>query len=1238
MNQQASGGFSCDATTPTGNAPYYALAAPRPDTPPPPFQPFECEALQASRPYAYYGLNTAPTPLPGQIFPTPNSGVVPNPNGGSTTAPPIVYPVGQTTSKAFSVGPYGAAAPVASRPAGYAVSAIQYAKNSSYFVPTANAGPAPPPPPPSGAPSGPPFGNSLAAPATQTAIPIIFDTAGIIGTPPLIYEVSYTLADGSNPQTVLAQPVLVTVPGSATTLYTAAIQDLQSSTSYIMTPSVRNGFGKQIGVSRTYSTLGSQTAPTGTLTTPTQFASADNTSITVIFNAVNVTGNPAPTYNMYWGLAPNQYPTSISAGLIPGTTNQYVAVLTPATPGTDYYFRAFATNGVSPDLVSGNAGPFRTATGTSPNKAPPAPVVSGTPTVNSISMTVDVTGITGTPTPSYILYADTVSPPITNGVSVPMTVSGNTASATVADLSGATNYYFQVVAANGVPTDKTGPVSAAIATAGGGSGTAPSGPSGTYQPAIDPKNPPTDTTVNLILLNVNKLTGTPWPTTKLYYTPRSSSTVPAKFPGAPFIPINLPQNYPSNNFVCPIIQGLLAGTEYYFQVAATNGVSPDFFGGVSFATTTGTPSPTNTPPSKAPTVPNVAEPTSTTLPAIFSVAGITGDPAPAYSVGFSDVSGGPFTFLPATNQSGSTFGATITGLKASTPYYLVSKASNGIAPDQISAQAVQTTSAAPPPNALKTNLVAPFFLQGPRFGATPGAWTAIDYYINTAAVGAVYQPGAFAASGQQIFASMYAGTVGDAGNVTGGSPPCQYAGSCVADVPFAALGGTGATNYSDTYLKAVQTRMGSQGRVLACWGGFYADILGLFGPFLPKGYPAAAQPTSVDVVKSFLANYCGVGGANPLGWKRTNTSGNSGYTFYFDGLVLDFENVGNGNPLNGWPYGPPAVPPTSGELNRQSQYQGYVQALGDIPATYYQFAPDLFLGNAPASLSIVSDKGQTNICAANTAFGTWFPFLTAMEAPTAGGYNTKDSLALNHPKQLSYMDDIFVQFYNESADYYLGGQYFSNLVACWGYVALEAQKLGRKKTTINIGLACGNIIPGNPNGVYPPSGGNPGSPAIAAAQGPTPPLIPVGSPSIGNPPYEYWYPQYAAASPPNNTDNPDFETWPNNSPTVDPQHLAGAIEQANIILRTAQNNQNLQVSDWCSGAGFWAGSNATLMAQKIYTPSDSASPAPYMSTPNTFPASQTYCWSDASYPAPDTQWLVQSGGSATYNVPIQNNQ
>ena len=1233
MDQKAGGSFSCDATSSSGNTPYYQLTGTAQATG---STPYESEALYAQTPYAYYGLTSAPNPIPGQRFPPPDIGVVPNPNGGSVTKPPIVYPRGQVTSRAFSVGPYGETQCVSSAPVGYAISALQYAKDSSYFVPTSSA--IPPPPPPGTPPSGPPTVPSLAAPVTQTAIPLIFDTAGITGAPTLIYEINYSLADGSNPQTVPALPVLVTVPGGSSTLYTVALQDLTPSTTYIFSSVVRNGFGSQVSSPTSISTLGNQTAPSGTLTTPTQVAPPDNTSIQVEFSAENVTGNPAPEYYMYWGLAPNQFDNSLSATLIPGTTNQHVALLTNATPATDYYFMAYASNGVSPDLDSPMAGPFRVASGNSPNQAPPAPVVSGTPTVNSISVTVDITGITGTPTPTYMLYYSTSTTPY-GTQSVRMTVSGNTASATVNGLTSATNYYFQAEAMNGVPTSKVGPVSDAIATAGGGSGTAPTAPPGAFQVGRNLNIPVTDTTISLNVFGIDKVVATPNATYTVYY---NTVTSPATQPTSIKVPVVLPD--PLSRAPIPVVlSGLNAGTKYYFQVVGTNGIAPDLVSGTTNASTSGTPSPTNTPPSGPPTIPNVPEPTATTLPAIFDVAGIIGNPTPAYFLGFSAVSGGPYTYLPATNQSGTTFGATITGLTPSTPYYLVSKASNGVAPDQISAEATDTTSAAPPPSALKTNVVLPFLIQGPRYNPNGkgGPWTAIDYYINTAAAGAVLEVGATAASGQQLFASMYAGTVGEAGNVTGGSPPCQYAGACVADVPFAALGGSTGSNYSDTYLQSIQTHMGGSGRVLACWGGFNADILGLFGPYVPSGYPADAQPNSVDVVKAFISTYCGVSNTNPLGWVRTNASGNSGYEFYFDGLVLDFENVGNGNNLNNYPYASPATPPTTQDLNTQSQYRGYIEALGNIPATYYNFT-DLFLGNAPASLSIVADQGQTNICAANTALGTWFPFLTASEAPTAGGYNTKESLALNHPEQLSYMDDIFVQFYNESQDYYLGGQFFVNLIACWGFVALEAQKLGRKKTTINIGLARGNIIAGNPNGVYP---GNPSanppvapSPAIASAQGPTPPLPPVGQTNPGNPPYQYWYPQYAADAPPNNKDDADYETWPLNTPTQDPQYLAGSIEMANEVLRTAQNNQNLQVSDWCSGAGFWAAADATQMAQKVYTPSDPASPAPFMSTPNTFPAAQTYCWSDASYPAPDPQWLIQSTDYTVFNVPIQNNQ
>lgn len=653
------------------------------------------------------------------------------------------------------------------------------------------------------------------------------------------------------------------------------------------------------------------------------------------------------------------------------------------------------------------------------------------------------------------------------------------------------------------------------------------------------------------------------------------------------------------------LTGLTPSTTYYFKSVATNAVGTVSSAVSSPITTSGTPV---TPPSAAPTIPVVSgSPTSSTISVTFDVAGITGTPTPTYSLLYGTTTS-PTAQLTATLVSGTTYKGDAINLSPSTTYYFKSVASNGV--DVVSAVSagISTTGAAPLPS-LKTNVVTPFLLQGPRFGDT-SPWAGIDYYINAAATGATYVVGASATSGQQLFGNMYAGTVGAAGNLSGDpGAPVPYAGSCVADQVFNF--NFGAT--SDAYLSGVQTAMGSNGRVLACWGGFYADVRGLFGPYAPTGYPGT-QPTAQQVIQSFLYNYCGItaGNTNPLNWVRTNSNSTSNYTFYYNGLILDFENVGNGNPLNSFPYAPPGSPPAFPASATDPAYAPYIAAIGNIPSQYYAISPTLFLGNAPVSLSIVADVGITNICAPNTALNTWYPFPTATVPPTVASYNTASSLALNHPEQLSYMDDVFVQFYNESADYYPGGQYFANLLACWGYVALQAQKLGRKKTTINLGLAKGNIIPGG------------GPPYVANAQGPTPPLN--GQPG---PPYTLWYPQYCTTSPPNAVAPNAYNlNWPNTGPNVDPTNVSNAIKQANTILKSLTGNSNLLPSDWLSGMGFWAAENATLMAKAVYDKNNPFSPASLGDT-SVLPHTQTYCWGDASYPAPDPKWPG--------NVPIVSN-
>lgn len=648
-----------------------------------------------------------------------------------------------------------------------------------------------------------------------------------------------------------------------------------------------------------------------------------------------------------------------------------------------------------------------------------------------------------------------------------------------------------------------------------------------------------------------------------------------------------------------ILGPLLPATEYYFksvvvgiggtELQSTNGIATTAAGG-------------GVPPPDAPNTPTFVRATTSSITVTFSGATSGGTPLPSFGVyvgtNVTPSADGVFIRTPINAGVGE---ATASGLVPGVNYYFMSAAENGYLPNAISAVAGPfQTLPAPPSTPLITNAVLPFLIQGPRFN-TPTT-TALDYYLNVDAVGCFYNVGTNTATqGQQLFGSMYAGSA------VNGAP--SYAGLCIADQPYNQTFGP----TSDAYL--AKTRAGGDTRILASWGGFYADILGLFGPYQPAGPGGWVNPSAADVTTSFLKNYCGIGTSNPLNWSR------SGYTTYFDGLVLDFENVGNGgNPNVGNQYPRPQNPPPvfPGDA-LADKYLPYIQELADIVTTYHSIAPTLFLGNAPVSLSIceaetLAAPGNGNICAANSALNTWFAFANSAVSPSTDNYNNVPSLALNHPTQMAYMDDIFVQFYNEGANYYLGGANFPNLLAQWGFLALKAQQeaiiIGTgKKPTINIGLASGNIIPGFNTA---------GNAIVPSAQGPTPAV----NGQMG-PPFTYWYPQYGASSPPNQTNPQAPISWPNTGPTLDAINLAEAISLANAVLQTVFTNPTLVPSDWCSGMGFWAGGNATLMAQNVYRSQGISgfSPGPIL------PQKNVYVWSDASYPAPDPGWVTKTGQS-----------
>jgi len=593
--------------------------------------------------------------------------------------------------------------------------------------------------------------------------------------------------------------------------------------------------------------------------------------------------------------------------------------------------------------------------------------------------------------------------------------------------------------------------------------------------------------------------------------------------------------------------GLAPNTTYFFRSVVTD-KNGQQVSAVSVPVTTA--SAGGTPPSGPPSVPTQTGSTSTTISVTFDVAGITGSAPITYGVLFGPI------FIPAVLASGTTYNATITGLSPSTPYTFKSVAQNSVGQQASASSAPMTTSAVP---ALQTNLMTTFLVQGPIFN-TPYS-TALNYYINCDFVGGPTS---------QLFGSWYAKTSGTI------PPGFEFAPSWDGLV---LNDNTGASNAvaSGQYISPLQ---GAGCKAIVSFGGFYADVLGLFGPYQPAGYPGT-NPSVSDLMQSLCYTFYGKTDlANPLVWSNAGWLGQR-----FDGLNLDFENIGQGgNPSasNQYPLPQSPAPQFPADVNAlipgsSITYSQYISALNEVAFYHHLYAPDKILNHAPLSASInavvLGNQGGKNV-AVTTALNTWFAF-PDFSPPTTANYNSSPSPALNHPDTLKYFDDVFVQYYNEDANNYLGGVNFPILLAQWGYVCLVAQGLGVKRPRVNIGLAKGD-------GSTPDFNGGP-----------------------------YFYPRYKTASPPNpNATQPPGHTYPNIGQATDAKTLNNAIAQATTLLRSSglPGCASFVTSDWCNGGGFWAGGDATIQATTIF------SEVPLL------PAEVVYCWSDAIYPAPDPLW------------------
>jgi len=592
-----------------------------------------------------------------------------------------------------------------------------------------------------------------------------------------------------------------------------------------------------------------------------------------------------------------------------------------------------------------------------------------------------------------------------------------------------------------------------------------------------------------------------------------------------------------------------------------------------------TPPPTPTPPSSAPTIPSLVSVTDTSITISFSIAGITGNPTPTYSILYGLTPSLLTTPAPAFQFLGNTYRATVTGLTPETYYYFSSVAQN-TEDTRISdvSDGYLTNATPPPPAPLNTYAVATFLINGPIFN-TPYT-TALNYYLSCDAVGGTLNSNG-SVTGTQDFGSYYAKTAGTIPEAF--SPPGPWDGLCFSDIDS-----TDNATASAFYLTPLST---SSSKVLVSFGGYYADVRGLFSTpsYSIPSYPGGSQPTATQVMQSYCATfYNGTSAPNPLSWSNSGWAG-----VRFDGLNLDFENIGQGgNPGASNTYPPlPSTPPTFPASASDPQYSSYIQAMVDVIQTHHLYAPTKILTHAPLSLAINGDGSTTN-CAITTALNTWFAFANSTTAPNTTSYNNTTSLAMNHPNQLKYFDDVFIQCYNAVSDNYVGGANFPTILAQWGYVALVAQGLGIKTPKINIGLAKGVIQ------------GSTANPSVPNSQGVTAPLP-------GSLPSTYWYPQWQTASPPNPSATlPVGFTFPNIGIDTDATNLINALNSANDLLKISglPNAASIKISDWCSGGGFWAGGPATANITNLFN------------DVTNLPQINTYLWSDAMYPAPSPNW------------------
>jgi hypothetical protein len=236
--------------------------------------------------------------------------------------------------------------------------------------------------------------------ATSSIITTYIDISGVTGDAPITYFSHYGLVPGTF--TALSGYSLST--GS---IYVTSTINVGASTTWYFETRAQNsaGFTSTIAPYPAFSTLTAATGPNVAPSVPVASLISPS-SMTVTFNTSSVTGSPTPTYLLGFGTTdpPLTLVSTVSVG------SEASVIISSLTANSIYYTNSIAfidDSHVSSSVVAA----VSTLSGViGPNVAPSIPVASA---IGGSSMTVtfNTSSVTGTPTPTYLLYFDTVNPP-----------------------------------------------------------------------------------------------------------------------------------------------------------------------------------------------------------------------------------------------------------------------------------------------------------------------------------------------------------------------------------------------------------------------------------------------------------------------------------------------------------------------------------------------------------------------------------------------------------------------------------------------------------------------------------------------------------------------------------------------------------------------------------------------------------------------------------------------------------